>query len=129
MKNISFSTILQLALLFGISTTWSQQIPDSKPNQQISKYDYYDAFAPFFYSKNGTNTRSASGQPGPEYWQNRADYQLSAKLNVANNEITGTDILTYTNNSPDKMSFVWMLLDQNLFKSDSRGTACNSCKR
>ena len=123
MKNISFSTILQLALLFGISTTWSQQIPDSKPNQQISKYDYYDAFAPFFYSKNGTNTRSASGQPGPEYWQNRADYQLSAKLNVANNEITGTDILTYTNNSPDKMSFVWMLLDQNLFKSDSRGTA------
>ena len=123
MKNISLSTILHLVLLFGISAVWSQQIPDSKLNKQLSKYDYYDAFAPFFYSKNGTNTRSASGQPGVEYWQNRADYQLSAKLNVVNNEITGTDILTYTNNSPDKMSFVWMLLDQNLFKSDSRGTA------
>ncbi len=123
MKNIPILALLQLTLLFGISIAWSQQIPDSKPDQQISKYDYYDAFAPFFYSKNGTNTRSASGQPGPEYWQNRVDYQLSAKLNVASNEITGTDILTYTNNSPDKMSFVWMLLDQNLFKSDSRGNA------
>jgi hypothetical protein len=123
MKKNPFSTLLQLTLLFCISTAWSQQSPDSKTNQPISKYDYYDAFAPFFYSKNGTSTRSASGQPGPEYWQNRVDYQLSAKLNVASNEITGTDILTYTNNSPDKMSFVWMLLDQNLFKSDSRGNA------
>ncbi|WP_291099925.1 MULTISPECIES: M1 family metallopeptidase [unclassified Flavobacterium] len=123
MKNNYFKAILQLALLFGISTIWSQQIPVSTANQQISKYDYYDAFAPFFYTKDGTTTRSASGQPGAEYWQNRADYQLSAKLDVANNEITGTDILTYTNNSPDKMSFLWMLLDQNLFKSDSRGNA------
>jgi Peptidase family M1 domain len=123
MKNIRFTSLLQLALLLGISTMWSQQIPVAKTNKQISKYDYYDAFAPFFYSKNATNTRSASGQPGVEYWQNRADYQLSAKLDASKNEITGTDILTYTNNSPDKMSFVWMMLDQNLFKTDSRGTA------
>jgi hypothetical protein len=56
-----------------------------------------------------------------EYWQNRADYVLTAKLNAQNNEIVGTDIITYTNNSPDTMSFIWMNLDQNLFKSDSRG--------
>ena len=123
MKNIRLNALLQLVLLLGISTAWSQQIPESKPNQPISKYDYYDAFAPFFYSKNATNTRSASGQPGPEYWQNRADYQLSAKLDASKNEITGTDILTYTNNSPDSLSFLWMLLDQNLFQSDSRGNA------
>jgi hypothetical protein len=58
-----------------------------------------------------------------EYWQNRADYVLTAKLNAQNNEIVGTDIITYTNNSPDTMSFIWMNLDQNLFKSDSRGNA------
>jgi hypothetical protein len=81
-----------------------------------SNYDYHDAFAPFFYTKNGTTTRSASGQPGAEYWQNRADYVLTAKLNAQNNEIVGTDIITYTNNSPDTMSFIWMNLDQNLFK-------------
>lgn len=123
MKNNYFSAILQLALLFGFSAVWSQQTPAPIANQQISKYDYYDAFAPFFYTKNGTTTRSASGQPGNEYWQNRADYQLTAKLDAEKNEITGTDILTYTNNSPDKMSFLWMLLDQNLFKADSRGNA------
>lgn len=123
MKINSFKALLQLALFLGISTLWSQQIPPLKTVSQISKYDYHDAFAPFFYSKDGTNTRFASGQPGTEYWQNKVDYQLSAKLNDLNDEITGSSVITYTNNSPDKMSFLWMYLDQNLFKPDSRGTA------
>jgi hypothetical protein len=88
-----------------------------------TKYSYYDAFAPFFYTKNGSEYRAASGEPGPKYWQNRADYQLAAKLNDEANEITATETLTYTNNSPQKMGFVWMQLDQNLFKQDSRGSA------
>lgn len=93
------------------------------PNAPVTKYDYHDAFAPFFYTKNGTEYRAATGEPGPKYWQNRADYQLAAKLNDSTNEITGTEILTYTNNSPLKLSFIWMMLEQNLFKQDSRGTA------
>ncbi|MCC8410684.1 M1 family metallopeptidase [Mucilaginibacter sp. UR6-1] len=88
-----------------------------------SKYDYHDAFGPNFYTKNGNEYRAASGEPGPKYWQNRADYQLTAKLNDKTNEITGTEVLTYTNNSPQKLGFIWMHLDQNLFKQDSRGTA------
>jgi hypothetical protein len=119
MKNNSFKGILQLALLFVFSNIWSQD----NSIKQVSKYNYQETFAPFFYTKNGTNTRSASGQPGFEYWQNRADYQLSAKLDETNNEISGTSIISYTNNSPDKMSFLWMNLDQNLFKGDSRGNA------
>lgn len=123
MKNIRLKYILQLTFLLGISSLWSQQVPISSTKKTISNYDYHEAFAPFFYSKDGTNTRSASGQPGFEYWQNKADYKLSAKLNETNSEITGTGIITYTNNSPDKMSFLWMSLDQNLFKEDSRGNA------
>nr|WP_314897594.1 M1 family metallopeptidase [uncultured Flavobacterium sp.] len=123
MKNIRFRVILQLTLLLGVTSIWAQQTPSNATINEISKYDYHDAFAPFFYTKNGTSTRSASGQPGAEYWQNRADYKLSAKLDEKNNEITVTGIITYTNNSPDKMAFVWMNLDQNLFKSDSRGNA------
>ncbi len=119
MKNNSFTSLLQLALLLVIASSWSQQ----NSTKQVSKYNYQETFAPFFYTKNGTNTRSASGQPGFEYWQNRADYQLSVKLDEANNEISGSGIISYTNNSPDKMSFLWMHLDQNLFKDDSRGTA------
>ncbi len=123
MKNNFFKVILQLTLLLGITTTWSQQSPAPTVNRQVSNYDYHNAFGPSFYTKDATTTRSASGQPGVDYWQNRADYQLTAKLDEAKNEISGTGIVTYTNNSPDKMSFVWMYLDQNLFKSDSRGNA------
>ena len=93
------------------------------PNAPASKYDYRDAFAPFFYTKNGNEYRAASGEPGPKYWQNRADYKLDVKLNETTNEIAGTEILTYTNNSPLKLNFIWMQLDQNLFKKDSRGSA------
>ena len=88
-----------------------------------SKYDYRELFKPGFYSKNGTDTRSASGQPGPKYWQNRADYKLTANLNDKTNEISGSEILTYTNNSPDKLGFLWLNVDQNLFRADSKGNA------
>ncbi|MBG6062071.1 hypothetical protein IWX83_001867 [Flavobacterium sp. CG_9.1] len=124
MKNIRVGVVLHLTLfLLGVSSLSAQQTPGNASGTANSKYDYHDAFAPFFYSKNGTTTRSASGQPGAEYWQNSADYKLTAKLDEKNNEITGTGIITYTNNSPDKMAFVWMNLDQNLFKADSRGSA------
>jgi hypothetical protein len=88
-----------------------------------SVYDYHAAFGPPFYSKNGNEYRAADGQPGPKYWQNRADYQLAATLDSVNNQITGSEILTYTNNSPEKLGFLWMNLEQNLFKLSSRGTA------
>jgi Peptidase family M1 domain len=88
-----------------------------------TNYSYTETFAPFFYKKNGDEYRAATGEQGPKYWQNRADYQLTAKLNDEANEITGTEILTYTNNSPLKMDFIWMQLDQNLFRQDSRGSA------
>ncbi|GGP05674.1 peptidase M1 [Cloacibacterium rupense] len=91
--------------------------------QEAPKYDYNEAFKPFFYPSTGTETRSASGQPGHKYWQNSADYVLNVSLNDAKNEITGTSEITYTNNSPDQLGFLWLQLDQNLFAKDSRGNA------
>lgn len=88
-----------------------------------SVYDYHETFGPPFYSKNGNEFRASDGAPGAKYWQNRADYQLTARLDDQKNEITGSEILTYTNNSPQKLGFLWMQLDQNLFRQDSRGTA------
>ena len=116
MKNILFKALPIAALLFGLSVN----AQESKPK---SNYNYNEAFANNFYTKNGTDTRSASGQPGAKYWQNRADYTLAATLNDQTSEITGSEILTYTNNSPDKLGFLWMNVDQNLFKKDSRGNA------
>jgi hypothetical protein len=97
--------------------------PPPPPGAPGSVYDYHAAFGPPFYTKNGNEYRAADGQPGPKYWQNRADYQLAATLDSAKNEITGSEVLTYTNNSPEKLGFLWMNLEQNLFKLSSRGTA------
>ena len=93
------------------------------PSAVNSNYNYHEAFAPFFYMHNGTEYRAATGEPGPKYWQNKADYTLAVKLNEAANEISGTEILSYTNNSPQNLKFLWMQLDQNLFKQASRGNA------
>lgn len=102
----------------------AQLVKISDPTAAPStNYNYHDAFAPFFYTKNGTEYRAASGEPGPKYWQNKANYKLAVRLNDELNEITGYEILDYTNNSPQKLDFIWMQLDQNLFKKDSRGTA------
>jgi hypothetical protein len=114
------------ALIALATVSQAQQQPaanaTSATTNTDSKYNYRDEFAPFFYSKNGNEFRAADGQPGPKYWQNRADYQLAATLNDQSNEVTGSETITYTNNSPQKLGFVWMYVEQNLFKLDSRGT-------
>lgn len=107
----------------GMFSTYAQETTTAKETTKTSVYDYHDAFGPHFYTKNATTTRTASGQPGASYWQNRADYQLNAALNEQTNEVTGSETITYTNNSPDELSFLWLNLEQNLFRQDSRGSA------
>ena len=104
------------ALAIAVSVLFSAQT-------DTPKYSYTDAFKPFFYQNNGTETRSASGKPGHNYWQNSADYVLNATLNDGKNEISGSAEITYTNNSFDDLGFLWLQLDQNLFKKNSRGNA------
>ncbi|QBQ42273.1 M1 family peptidase [Sphingobacterium psychroaquaticum] len=91
--------------------------------QTQSIYDYTAAFDPIFYTNNGSAYRSASGKPGHAYWQNKADYTIKVALNDQTDNVNGTVRITYTNNSPDELSFLWFQLDQNLFHEDSRGQA------
>lgn len=67
--------------------------------------------------------RLASGKPGPRYWQQRADYTIAATLDTAKKELTGRVEIRYTNNSPDNLSFLWVHLEQNLYRSRSQGAA------
>jgi len=69
------------------------------------------------------DARLASGAPGPGYWQQRADYSVAATLDTAAKTIRGTVSIHYTNNSPDTLRFVWLQLDQNLYRTDSKGSA------
>jgi plasmid stabilization system protein ParE len=64
-------------------------------------------------------TRTASGAPGHAYWQQRADYKLRATLDETKRAITGSGTITYHNNSPDTLSYLWLQLDQNMFRGDS----------
>ena len=110
-----------ISILFcGLFIMSSSLIAQEK---EPSNYNYNEAFGHDFYSKNGTATRSASGKPGHAYWQNSADYTIDVNLNETTKEISGSETITYTNNSPDALDFLWMQLDQNLFKLDSRGKA------
>lgn len=117
-KSFLFATCLLGTALLSTTMGVAQET-----KEQSSSYDYNDAFKNPFYTYNGNEFRSASGQPGPKYWQNRADYTINASLNEEKKEISGSEILTYTNNSPDALDFLWMNLDQNLFKKNSRGNA------
>jgi hypothetical protein len=120
--NLIAGITLAFMTVTGVSQA-QQTAATATPPQPVTNYDYHETFGPLFYAKNGSEYRAADGEPGPKYWQNRADYQLAATLNDEANEITGSEILTYTNNSPQKLGYLWMNLEQNLFRSDSRGTA------
>ena len=67
--------------------------------------------------------RSSSGVPGPDYWQQRADYTIIATLDTASTEVAGSVQITYTNNSPDTLRYVWLQADQNLYRTGSKGSA------
>ncbi|OQP61633.1 M1 family metallopeptidase [Niastella populi] len=92
----------------------------SFPGFTQSKFNPAEAFAPGFYKNNGNTIRSASGAPGPAYWQNRADYNLQAIIDTAKQQLTGYTIIKYTNNSPDTLRSLWLLLEQNIYKKGAR---------
>ena len=88
-----------------------------------SKYNHQVAFHPEFYPQFGNQYRSASGEPGPAYWQNKSDYVINASLDPVNHKVTGTVDIHYTNNSPDNLKFIWLYVEQNIYRKDSRGSA------
>ena len=72
--------------------------------------------------------RTASGAPGHEYYQQKADYQINVELDEEKNILEGNEIITYTNNSPDVLNYLWVQLDQNVRAKNSHGqlTTTNS---
>ena len=116
MKKFLFSLWMIAACLTSMA---QMQITDAPK----SRYDYHALFSPLFYTYNGNEFRAASGEPGPAYWQNKADYQINASLDESKKEVTGSVVITYKNNSPQELSYIWLQLDENLYKLDSRGQA------
>jgi hypothetical protein len=85
-----------------------------------TKGDFYDAFRQLGVDLPTANVyRTASGAPGPQYWQQRADFKIKMTLDEENRRISASETITYTNASPDTLRYIWLQVDQNRFADDS----------
>jgi hypothetical protein len=108
---------------------WAAVLASAGP--ALAQYDPHAAFAPFPMDVPVNVYRSSNGLPGPQYWQNRAAYAPHATLkpDLAVPSLAGDEIITYTNNSPDTREELWVQLDQNIYKPDSRGAFAGEMPR
>jgi hypothetical protein len=86
-------------------------------------YNPLETFAPLTLPQAANAIRSVSGVPGPDYWQNRADYEIHARLDTTAKQLSASEIITYWNHSPDSLTSLWLQLDQNIYRQDSRAAA------
>ena len=104
-------SFLVLALLSGVASA--------------SQYNPLETFAPLTLPEPVNRYRSSNGAPGPDYWQNRADYELHAQIDTAHKVLSATEVITYSNHSPDRLTSLWLQLDQDQYRTDSRATAAD----
>lgn len=111
--------ILILFIIFlNSGIFYSQNLPN-----ESSHYNPRDFHLSSFNPTAGNEYRSANGTPGPMYWQNSSDYIIHATLSEKDTTVFGDVTITFTNNSPDQLEYLWLQLDQNIFKPDSRSVA------
>ncbi len=111
---------LSLILLLALTVQAQKKQRPTTVDTLISNYNPADLFSPMFYPERGNDRHAANGEPGPKYWQNRVNYQLKASIDTTTKILSGTERLTYINNSPDALQYLWLQLDQNTYKKDAR---------
>ena len=101
--------ILLLVLLSsGIFFCFAQDIKNNPGSNHGNRFEQLGTILP-----TPNEYRTASGAPGPKYWQQRCDYDITCELDEPNRKITGKETLTYYNNSPDNLTYLWLQLDEN----------------
>ncbi len=118
-----FRYLLALCVLISANVTWAQQQEQKERdpghyNQSKFRQMYEEFATPNTY-------RSASGAPGPDYYQQQADYKMDIELDDKNARLYGEETITYHNNSPDDLEFLWVQLDQNVRAKDSKSPLRN----
>src|SRR6202012_4471567 len=113
----SAARLLLLGMLCSAITCLQAQSTDT------AAYDPHELFTQTFTMTAGNGFRSAKGVPGPHYWQNNASYLIHATFSEQDTSVMGDVTISYTNNSPDSLDYLWLYLDQNIFKSSSRAVA------
>jgi hypothetical protein len=103
----------RIILFFALSMAicgfaFAQDIKNNANSNHANKFEQLGTILP-----TPNEQRTASGAPGPKYWQMRADYDIKCTLDEVNNKLTGSETITYYNNSPDVLNYLWLQLDEN----------------
>ena len=122
MNKIKFAFAAYL-LLFGASVTAQEETKKEREPGHYSQSRFKQLNEEF---ATPNMFRTASGAPGPAYYQQQADYKMDIELDDKNTRIYGVETITYTNNSPDDLEFLWLQLDQNTRSKDSKALLKNS---
>ena len=109
-------------LVFGMLIMTFQVVAQTQPNHGTK----FEQLGPMLASPN--DYRGADGAPGPEYWQQNADYVIECTLDVENQRLDGTELVTYHNNSPNTLRYIWLQLDENQHAADADNHRFNSSK-
>jgi hypothetical protein len=94
--------------VFIVTAAFSQSINNNAGSNHGNKFEQLGGVLP-----SPNDYRTASGAPGPKYWQQRVDYDMKVELDEKNLKLTGAETITYSNNSPDVLSYLWLQLDEN----------------
>src|SRR5688500_13328324 len=101
--------IFFLMMLTGFySVSFGQNIQNNPGSNHGNKFEQLGSIMP-----TPNEYRTASGAPGPKYWQQRADYDIKCELDEKNLKLTGSETVTYFNNSPDVLTYLWFQMDEN----------------
>ena len=92
----------------------AQYLPNPKHSDSLDRFFQIESWLPTPNAQ-----RTASGVPGPEYWQQRADYDIDITLDDKTQRLSGISRIQYHNESPHTLRYIWVQLDQNRFQPDS----------
>ncbi|MWB95270.1 M1 family peptidase [Flavobacterium sp. GA093] len=118
---------LSLLLIFPALLMAQEKNTSVAPKQQ-GKYDTNKFSQMYDLLATPNMFRTASGAPGPAYYQQQADYKIDVELDDKNSKLTGSEIITYSNNSPDNLEYLWIQLDQNQAKANTQSSLVESEK-
>ncbi|HAQ53983.1 MAG TPA: aminopeptidase [Flavobacteriaceae bacterium] len=117
MKKITYVFTSFLMLFAAVAFAQAQEAEATKEGGHTNQSKFRQLYQEF---ATPNSYRSASGAPGPNYYQQQADYKMDITLDDKNAKIYGEETITYTNNSPDVLEFLWVQLDQNVRTKDTK---------
>jgi hypothetical protein len=127
-KPLAFGLLFVLSFFAAIAHAQAQSAAQPAIAQP-TVYDPLKTFAPLALPDPANRYRSSNGAPGPDYWQNSADYEIHVQLDPATKTLNASEVITYTNNSPDTLESLWIQIEQNTYRKDARSVSAGGRTR